>query len=126
VFATAKALDQPYEPLSAEFLIGQIPFTVFDAVNISRAKIPTAKALQTQLGAKAVAKPEKEYVPPPSSLEEQAQLEKVFVNLAEVTQNEASTPQEREAALAAALGVVKDPKVAVQLKAFKQTGEMDL
>lgn len=121
MYATSKALNEPFDPFSADFLIGQIPFTVVDAVNIGRAKIPTAKTLEGMRVPEKAPRPD--YVPPPSSIEDQATLEKVFQNLEEVTLREDATPQEREVALATAIGVARDPKAANVAKKRVVVGE---
>lgn len=107
-----KSID--WEHFGVETAISQIPFTVFDIVKTATAPRTTAEAVRPLLD-KPKAKTA-EYVPPVGSAEEQAQMEAAFAQLENVVSNEAATPQEREAALAAVLNTTNDPKGVIGLK----------
>lgn len=110
-----------WEHFGVETAISQIPFTVFDIVKTATSPRTTAETIRPLLD-----KPKPKItdaIPNVGSAEEQAQMDAAFAQLENVVTNEASTPQEREAALAAVLHTTNDPKTVIGLK--KVTPQVD-
>jgi hypothetical protein len=123
MYATAKATGTEYDPLSPEFLAQQIPFTVFDAVHTLGAKLPNAKTVESTRVAPEGPRPER--VVPAGTPEQEAQREALFVRLQDVTNNPEASPDERAAALDAAIKGTTDTSTLIALKKFAKTGEME-
>lgn len=113
LYAMSKTLGEKFDPLSADFLLQQIPFTVFDAVHGFTVKPPTAESVKAAQVA-PTPKVEPKYIPPPTKPEEQATVESLFQRLE--TLPASASPEEHVAVLKAAIDVSLDPNAAVNLK----------
>lgn len=109
--------DTPYDWLSADFLIGQIPFTVYDAVTMSKApKLTEAQAqglVKPKVQAPAPEQFKRKTEPTP---EESLTSEAAFAAYRAVAQDASVPAEEKQKALAAALASVYAPETVKQVK----------
>lgn len=114
MYATDKTLKQPFDPLSPDFLLSQIPFTVFDAVHGLTVKSPTAGEVRGTLRTEVPKETPKDYVLPDSLPAQHAQQEALFERLQVL--KDSGTPEEHQAALQAALVGMSDPESVIRAK----------
>lgn len=114
MYATDRTLKQPFDPLSPDFLLSQIPFTVFDAVHGLTVKSPTAGEVKGTLKTEALKEEAKAYVPPESPAAQHAQVESLFERLQVL--KDSGTPEEHQVALQAALVGMSDPESVIRAK----------
>jgi hypothetical protein len=109
--------ETPYDWLSADFLIGQIPFTVYDAVNMTKAPKLTLDQAQGLVKPKTVApKPEafKRSVEP--SAEESLTTEAAIAAHLTIAKDDSIPLEKKNAALAAVVAAIHAPGTAKAVK----------
>lgn len=121
-YAVQKTLDPStsFNPLSPEFLIQQIPWTVMDMLHLRRPVGMTSAEGKTVLKPKTgtEAKPLAGPIVPPKerTVEEQMMVGEAMLKLMAVANDPKVSPQEKAARFAAALTAVKAPEKLVEMK----------
>lgn len=91
--------NTPFDPLSADFLLQQIPFTVHDAISHVTAPHMTGEQVRPMLEAPGASKPPVPDYVVPQKVEQNATLQEAMNNFEAVQVDPKSTTEEREAAL---------------------------
>ena len=117
MYAMHKTLspDTPFDPLSADFLLQQIPFTIHDLYHAATAEHPTAEGIRPLLTQPGETKPPA-YVPPSPTEEETSTIEAALANVQDVTTRPDATPEEKSAALDMAAKSIMDPDTVAAVK----------
>lgn len=121
--ATDKVLNQPYDPLSPDFWLQQIPFTVYDGYHGIRAKATTAEGVRA-IAPQAKLEPKVEHVPI-SNPEAEEKLASTFDKLQQVLADPSVPQSDREAALSAAFATAGDPKSVIKAQRETQAPKLD-
>lgn len=118
MYAMHKTLDpnSPFNPLSADFLLQQIPFTVHDAVQKVTAPHPTAEQIRPGLTVPGTQVPEAKPYVPPAKTEQAATLSEAMTNFENVQNDPNATPEQREAAMQALLKTNLNPEAVEKVK----------
>lgn len=116
--------DEPYNFLSPEFLIGQIPFTVHDAVGTFGKPLMTREQAQGLVKKPVlVSKGTEKFVPPENTIEEQATAQAAMDAYTQVAQDQSIDPVEKAKKLAALLATVNQPKTAEAVKQVEKVAQ---
>ena len=127
IAASDHVLGSPYNPLSPNFWLQQLPFTAIDAVHAATGATPTSTQVRAQieaskpiLGAAAGDRTQEmktEFTPAKNDPAKEAVVDAAMSNLERVVGLDSSTPKDRSDALTAVINATADPTAAVNAKA---------
>lgn len=129
-YAQHKTLDPetPYDWLSPDFLIGQIPFTVMDAYHMTKAPKITPDQARGLVKESVLVKPKtvEPYQRRDVTAEEELTSEAAMVAYTSIAQDESVPKEEKQAKLAAVISSMLNPKGTAAVKEVQKVAETNV